>query len=324
MELVDRGICYTVDGMSPELVRGDLRTIREELHCTAVTLIGAETSVLVEAASTAAALGLHVYVRPQLPSARARQLVDHLQEVASGVERVRQQHPGGVTLVLGTELSLTSRVIIPLGSEFLRLLVILRLGRLLKRRITHGVNALLAELIRTARVEFDGPITYAAAYWEEIDWSGTDVVGVNLYRMGDDPRAYERHLRSLVRDAAKPVVITEFGCGAHVGADRRGPGSFLIVNWFRDPPRVRPGHVRDESVQAAYLSELIDLYAAAGVHGCFVFTFAMPDFSYDPDPQSDLDMAGFAVVRASDEPGERWTRKEAFSAVAGRYASLAG
>lgn len=194
MELVDRGICYTVDGMSPELVRGDLRTIREELHCTAVTLIGAETSVLVEAASTAAALGLHVYVRPQLPSARARQLVDHLQEVASGVERVRQQHPGGVTLVLGTELSLTSRVIIPLGSEFLRLLVILRLGRLLKRRITHGVNALLAELIRTARVEFDGPITYAAAYWEEIDWSGTDVVGVNLYRMGDDPRAYERHL----------------------------------------------------------------------------------------------------------------------------------
>ncbi|RPF22534.1 glycoside hydrolase family 113 [Myceligenerans xiligouense] len=324
MALVDRGICYTVDGMSPELVRDDLRTIREELHCTAVTLIGAETSALLEAANVAAGLELHVYIRPQLPSARARQLVVHLQDVASAAERVRQQHPGGVTLVLGTELSLTSRAAIPLGSEFLRLLVILRLGRLLKRHITRRVNALLAELIRTARVEFDGPITYAAAYWEEIDWSGMDVVGVNLYRMGDDRRAYQQHLRSLVHDAGKPVVITEFGCGAHTGADRRGPGSFLIVNWFRDPPRVRPGHVRDESVQAAYLSELIDLYAGAGAHGCFVFTFAMPDFPYDPDPQSDLDMAGFAVVRASCEPGERWTRKKAFSAVADRYASLAG
>lgn len=109
--------------------------------CTAVTLIGAETSALLEAARTAAGLGLQVYVRPQLPSGRDRQLVEHLQEVASGVERIRQRHPGGVTLVLGTELSLTSRAIVPLGSEFLRLLVILRLGRPLRRRITRRVDA---------------------------------------------------------------------------------------------------------------------------------------------------------------------------------------
>ena len=65
------------------------------------------------------------------------------------------------------------------------------------------------------------------------------------------------------------------------------------------PPRVKQGHVRDERTQATYLNELIDLYAACGVHGCFVFTFVMPDFPHHADPRHDLDMAGFGVVRVS-------------------------
>jgi hypothetical protein len=115
------------------------------------------------------------------------------------------------------------------------------------------------------------------------------------------------------------VVITEFGCGAHRGGDRRGPGSFLIVYWFATPPRVRDGHVRDEHTQAAYLAELIDLYAATGVHGCFVFTFAMADFPHLPDPGHDLDMAGFGVVKVSPTDPTSWRPKEAFDVVAARY-----
>jgi hypothetical protein len=133
-----------------------------------------------------------------------------------------------------------------------------------------------------------------------------------MYRFGDDPAGYERRLCALVAEAGKPVVVTEFGCSAHVGADRRGPGSFLVVNWFAQPPRIRDGHVRDEGVQAAYLAELIDLYADADVHGCFVFTFAMPDFPHHPDPRNDLDMAGFGVVKAQPdgrcEPKKRSAR----------------
>jgi hypothetical protein len=67
---------------------------------------------------------------------------------------------------------------------------------------------------------------------------------------------------------------------------------FRIVNWFAVPPHVKDGHVRDERTQAAYLSELIDLYAARGVHGCFVFTFVMRDFPHRPDSRHALDMAG--------------------------------
>jgi hypothetical protein len=126
----------------------------------------------------------------------------------------------------------------------------------------------------------------------------------------------------LVGSHDKPVVVTEFGCGAFTGADRRGPGSFRIVNWFADPPVVRDGHPRDESVQARYLADLIDLYAASGVAGCFAFTFAMRAYPRSDDPRQDLDRAGFGLV-AFTEDGSSWVPKEAFHAVAGRYRALA-
>ncbi|MFD0855672.1 hypothetical protein ACFQ07_25750, partial [Actinomadura adrarensis] len=179
----------------------------------------------------------------------------------------------------------------------------------------------LADALGTARGCFHGTVGYAAGGWEKVDWSGFDFIGVNLYRSGSDPGAYEKALRTLLDGADKPVVITEFGCGAHIGADRRGPGSFLIVQWLAEQPRVKDGHVRDEQTQATYLGELIELYAAQGVHGCFVFTFAMPDFPHDPDPRHDLDMAGFGVVKAPAGAPWTWEPKEAFHEVARRYAS---
>ncbi|WP_432943208.1 hypothetical protein ACQPXM_40070 [Kribbella sp. CA-253562] len=120
--------------------------------------------------------------------------------------------------------------------------------------------------------------------------------------------------------SSKPVVITEFGCGSFVGADRRGPGSFLIVNWFASPPRIKEGFRRDEATQAAYLGELIDLYDAAGVHGCFVYTYAMADFPHWSDPLVDLDMAGFGVVKIPAHDPTRREPKQAFAAVARKYA----
>ncbi|WP_179201017.1 hypothetical protein OHO28_49785 [Streptomyces europaeiscabiei] len=121
------------------------------------------------------------------------------------------------------------------------------------------------------RRRFGGPVTYSAAGWEHVDWSLFDLAGVSLYRSGRSPpptrTAYTDRLRGLVRDQDKPVVITEFGCGAFTGAEQRGAGSFWIVNWFAVPPRIRGDHPRDEAVQARCLGELIDQYDAEGVHG---------------------------------------------------------
>ena len=85
---------------------------------------------------------------------------------------------------------------------------------------------------------------------------------------------------------------------------------------------MRDGHDRDESVQAAHLGELIDLYDRHRTDGCFVFTFSMTDFPRSDDPEHDLDRAGFGIVSVDPERPDTWTPKQAFAAVAERYARL--
>ncbi|MHA4814259.1 hypothetical protein ACXZ65_07885 [Streptomyces aculeolatus] len=323
MSLTVRGISYVTGETGADAVRADMRAIRDELHCTTVMLIGTDVAAQAEAARIALDAGLDVYVRPYLADRPRAELHAHLAETGAAAEKLRAAYPGRVTLLVGTEFSLTQRGMLPGPRLFVRLQVLVRWRRFFDRRITRKLRPLLADALATARGVFDGPVTYGAGYWEDVDWTGFDVVGVNYYRMGTDPAAYERGLDALRRTAeeqGKPLVVTEFGCGAHAGAERRGPGSFMIVQWFADKPKVREGHVRDEGTQAAYLTELIDLYAERGVHGCFVYTFAMRDFPHTPDdPRRDLDMAGFGVVRFAEGETERWEKKEAYEAVGGRY-----
>lgn len=319
-----RGVSYTVEGLPDDVVRRDLRVIADELHCTTVMLLGAEISGHLRAARAALEAGLDVYVRPQLVDWSRADRLAHLTNLARQTEVLRREFPGRVTLLVGSELSFTSSGMIPGPNEFARLQVIVRprLRRLFDRRIRRKLDALLAELLATARREFHGPITYAAAGWENVDWAGFDVVGVNLYRSRANAAGYEDRLRSL-RQTGKPVVVTEFGCGAFVGADQRGAASFRAVDWLADPPRVREGHVRDEATQARYLTELIALYEQHGIEGCFVFTFAMPDFPHRADPRHcglDLDLAGFGVVKFNERG--KWERKEAFDAVAASFSRL--
>ncbi|MEU5883707.1 hypothetical protein [Spirillospora sp. NPDC047279] len=316
-----KGISYAVGDAPAEVLRHDMRAIADGLHCTHVMLIGTDPEHHRAAARQALEAGLDVYVRPYLPDRRRPALLAHLTEVAGVAEELRAEFPGRVTLLVGSEFSLTSPGMIPGPRVFVRLQILIRpkLRRRFDRRITRKVNRLLAAAAATARRSFDGPVTYAAGAWERVDWTPFDIVGVNLYRQGSDKAAYERRLEDLLKDAGKPVVITEFGCGAHKGADLRGPASFLIVDWFARPPRVKEGNVRDEPTQAGYLGELIELYSGHGVHGGFVFTFAMADFPHAADePRHDLDMAGFGVVKSPAE-GAPWQPKEAFHEVAHRY-----
>ncbi|NEE02413.1 hypothetical protein [Phytoactinopolyspora halotolerans] len=316
-----KGISYVVGDISTDDVRRDLSAIRNDLHCTTVMLIGTDTARQMEAAQLALEAGLDVYIRPYLEDRPRRELLAHLATTATEAEKLRESQPDRVTLVLGAEFSLTSPGMIPGPKLFIRLQVLLRWRRFFDRRITRKLNALLTDGVATARRHFRGPITYAAGHWENVDWSRFDLVGVNLYRIGADLDTYEQRLRDLLNTTDKPVVITEFGCGAHIGAELRGPGSFRIVNWFADPPHVKDGHVRDEQTQATYLSELIELYARHNVHGCFVYTFSMHDFPHTEDPRHDLDMAGFGVVKTSADDPSHWEPKEAFHEVARRYSS---
>lgn len=318
--LTVRGISYLVGEASADEVRRDLGVIARDLRCTTVMLIGDGTR-LIDAARTALETGLGVYIRPHVPELPQPRLLEHLAAVAGAAEELRRAHPDQVTLLVGSEFSHTAPGIVPGPRSFLRLKLIVRFHRVLRRRIDRRLHRLLTVAVTTARRSFGGPVTYAAAGWEHVDWSLFDLVGVSLYRSRRNQAGYADRLRSLVRDHDKPVVITEFGCGAFTGADQRGAGSFWIVAWFAVPPRIRGDHPRDEAVQARYLGELIDLYDAEGVHGCFVFTFVMPDFPHHDDPRLDLDRAGFGVVAVTGDGAGR--PKEAFHELARRYGDSA-
>jgi hypothetical protein len=318
-----RGISHHTDGVPEEAAARDMRVIREELHCTAVMLVGADTERQRAAARAALDAGLDVWVRPQPENPSAAERLEHLAATARMAEELRLEHPGRVTLMVGTEFSLTSPGMLPGADESVRLQFVLRpwLRRPFERRMRRRLGALLAAALDVARERFGGPVSYGAGAWEDVDWSGFDLAGVNLYRAGTDADAdaYERHLDALLRGCGRPLVVTEFGCGAHDGADLRGAASFLAVNWFADPPRLRRGTARNEAVQAGYLDALLGLYRDRGVHGAFVFTFAMPDFPHSQDPARDLDAAGFGVVRTAEGDPASWEPKEAFHAVARRY-----
>ncbi len=313
-----RGVSYAVSH-PPEGVRRVMATIRDDLHGTAVMVLDTDPETLLTASRIALDEGLGVYVRPFLENGALPALTEHLRQVAGGAEQLRREYPGRVTLLVGSEFSLTSRTVLPGRHTFVRLQLVIRLRSLLAGRIRRRLAPVLTAMLTVAREEFQGPITYAAGTWEQVDWSDFDIVGVNLYRSGRNSDAYAETLRARVQAAhtdGKPFVVTEFGCGAFVGADTWGPGAFRIVNWFADPPTVRDGHLRDEGIQSDYLTALIDLYSAAEVDGCFAFTFAMPEFPRSDDPPHDLDRAGFGLVSIrADEPG-RWTPKEAFHAIA--------
>lgn len=317
-----RGVSYMPAAHSPGGVTRALQAIKDDLHCTSVMVLDSDRDRLVETARVALAADLDVVVRPHLDGGRPAAILEHLRPIARAAEALRREHPGRVTLLVGSEFSLTSRGIVPGPHQFVRLAVILRARRVLRGRIDRRVDALLAKAAAVARQEFGGPLSYAAAGWETVDWSRFDLTCVNLYRSGEDPDAYRRRVTDLIASTGNPVVISEFGCGAFAGADRRGAGSFRIVNWFSDPPRVRPGHGRDEGVQARYLEQLIELYAAEGVSGCFAFTFCMPDFPHGDDPETDLDMAGFGLVKTPRDDPEGWEPKQAFHAVARSYRQL--
>ena len=97
----------------------------------------------------------------------------------------------------------------------------------------------LDEAAKLSRRNFHGPVTYTAAFWEQVDWARFDVVGVNLYRLAGN-----------------------------------------------------------ES------------------------TYAMPDFPHRvDDPEHDLDMAGFGVVKVAADDPSRWERKAAFYELARLYAT---
>ena len=316
-----------------EVVRRELRIIRDDLHCNAVRVIGSDPDRLETAAAHAADLGLEVWFSPFVCDLTADEMLALLADCAERAERLRRRG-AEVVLVTGGELSLLNRGFLPGDriDERLELLADPERLRGLIRGLPARVNDFLARAVAVVRERFGGKVTYAAIPLEHVDWAPFDLVSVDLYRSAEIADRFRDGVRALVA-GGKPVAITEFGTATYRGAGDKGARASEIVEWdtaSATPVRLDGDYVRDEEAQASYLRELLDVFDAEGVDGAFVYTFANYDGPHRGNPREDLDLASYGVVKVLEDrrghtyPDMAWEPKLAFTALAERYGADRG
>src|SRR5262245_14424021 len=279
-----RGIGYdtgfTLEGITARpvghaIVRRELEIIRDDLHCTAVRLIGNDLDRLESTARCAADLGLEVWFSPYPFELGPEEMLDLFAHGADRAERIRR---GGaeVVFVTGAELSLFNTGFLP-GDSLQERTANLLQGRPEARAQLAGlperINAFLAGAVTAVRERFGGKVTYASIPFERVDWTPFDIVSVDAHRSKEVAHVYQQGIRALVAQG-KPVAITEFGCATYRGAADRGARSGAIVESDGATlVRLDGDYVRDEQEQATYLRELLDVFVAEGVNAAFVCTF---------------------------------------------------
>ncbi|MET3425408.1 hypothetical protein BJ973_004620 [Actinoplanes tereljensis] len=304
-----------------ELVRRELAIIRDDLHCTAVQIVGGDPERLEAVARIATGLGLEVWFTPYPLDLAPDQIEALFLECARRAARVQ----GQVVFVAGVELSIMNRGFID--------------GDRLEQRLEHlfGDAQRIAEaqdrlgrffrtVVPAIREVFGGRVTYSAIQFEGVDWSLFDFVTFELIRSAEVAHLFRGAVRTLVAQP-KPVAITGFGTATWRGAGDVAPRSMAIL---QDGPPLRLDGVyeRDEAGQAAYLDELLEIFDSEGVDSAFVHLFALHNLPHRPDgdPRDDLDLASLGIVKVLENgtgntyPGLPWEPKAAFAAVAARYA----
>lgn len=292
-------------------VQADMTTIATQLHANAVRVTGTDLSRLTHAANLALAAGLTVWFSPHPGELAGDDIVTYLAQAATLAEELRATTES-VVLVAGCELTLFCAGFLPgatLGD---------RLGALagtapapdLHASITElprALNTTLDQGVTAIRDRFGGPVTYASAPWETVDWTRFDLVSVDLYRDSSNAAGYRDALRGYTR-FGKPVVISEFGCCTYEGAADEGGAGFLKTTELR----------RSETEQSRYLTELLTIFNEEAIHGAFWHTYAGWAFPHSPNPETDLDPRSFGLVKVIESPFAL-EPKQAFWTLAAAY-----
>lgn len=290
-----------------EDVARDLRVIRDDLHCTAVRVIGGDPARLEAAAEVALGLGLEVWFSPYPLELGAEEMLALFADCAERAERV-----GAQVFVTGAELALMSPDFLAGGSAEERV------ETLRRTRQMPDIDPFLDRAVKVVRERFSGRVTYASIPIDRVDWERFDIVSVDLYWTPQIADQFAEGLRGLVA-RGKPVAITEFGCGTFRGAAEVGAEGMSVVEVdpvTREPLRLNRVLERDEQGQAAQLSKLLRIFDEEGVDAAFVFAFSLSSFVHRPggDPRDDLDLASYSIVRLHEDG--TWEPKVAFAAVA--------
>jgi hypothetical protein len=319
-----------------EVVRREMRVIRDDLHCTAVRITGGDPDRLEIASAYAAEAGLEVWFCPFTNGLTQDELLELLADCAERAERLRQ---GGADVVFltGSEVSLFTIGVFP-GDTLEERLALIR-DPVRVRAVIGDVRTTMKEFLRRAvavvRARFRGKVSYASLPLEGVDWTPFDIIATDAaYRTKANAAQYRENIRAFVaqgRALGKPVAITEFGCGTFRGAAEfagRDP-TFMDVVWENGrATKLKGEYERNEHEQAVYLGELINVFEMEGIDAAFVYTFARYDFLHRDQPDLDLDRVSAGVVKVLDSQTAAregpyldmpWAPKAAFRTLAEFY-----
>jgi hypothetical protein len=317
------------------IVRQEMAIIAKQLHCNAVRISGQDIDRLVLAAECALENSLAVWISPALINANEDELMSYLAECAKRAGVLLSK--GAVTFVVGCEWTIFEDGMLPgsnvtervknMTSPFvLPKMVLQAVTRSLRgkdpRPEVTQLNHLLKRAAETVHAEFSGKITYAAGEWEEVDWRPFDIVGVDCYRSSQSRQKYSSKLQEYKRHG-KPVVVTEFGCCTYKGADKKGGSGWRVVSWHDGKATLKRGLVRDEQVQAKYLKDQLNIFNDQKLTGAFAYTFINSTYTHSDNPENDLDMASYGIVKPiaaeQQQVAISWKPKAAFTALAKYY-----
>jgi hypothetical protein len=306
-----------------EIVRREMRVIASELRCTAVRVTGGEPGRLSIAAEQAAAAGLEVWFSPFPCELPTEELGPLFADCADRAEHLRRSG-ARVVLVTGAELTLFAAGYLPGGDFFERVKRVQSPGQehnAAFAALPAKLNGVLAETAAAARERFSGPVTYASAPWEPVDWQPFDIVAIDSYRDATNAGGYRDELRRYLGHG-KPLAVTEFGSCCYAGAADRGGTGWAIIDESADPPRLDGDYPRDEAEQARYLEDLHAVFQEEGVDLAFWFTFAGYNLPHCAEPRQDLDLISYGVVTMLDDGppagyrGLGWQPRQVFGALA--------
>ncbi|PRZ42301.1 hypothetical protein CLV47_106173 [Antricoccus suffuscus] len=314
----------------PEIVKRELTIIRDDLHCNAVHVTGGDADRLELAARYAAELGLEVWFSPYPLEQTASESLELFVDCAERAERLRAEG-ADVVFVAGVELTIMNRGFVAGDDVEARLGVLLADPDGLPERIaalSKRLNDFLGEAVPAIRERFRGMVTYAAIPFEHVDWELFDFVTVELIRSAEVADQFREGVRKLVAQG-KPVAITGFGTATWSGASDVAPRSMEVIEYDNAgvPVRLKEELIRDETGQASYLTDLLEIFDSEGVDSAFVFLFALYNLPHRPngDPRDDLDLASLGIVKVLEEghgvtyPDMPWEPKAAFATLAERY-----
>lgn len=286
----------TREPFDPEVVRREMRVIRDDLHCNAVRVTGGDPYRLKIAATHAADAGLEVWLCPftnGLTQERLALVADPL--------RVRP--------MIG---EVRSRI-----NDFLR-----RAAQVVRARFGGKVSYASLPLEGVDWAPFDIIATDAAYRTKEI-----------APHFRENIRAFVAQGRAQGKPVAiMEFGCTTHRGAADGGGDSLVEGAIIVWGDDGRPARLNGEYVRDEGAQATYLREVLEVFEAEGVDNAFVNTFARYDLPHRSDPSEDFDLASFGVVKVLDGQGgargERypdmpWEPKTAFTTLADFYSRCA-